>query len=1246
MAACVSSQRNPIATNMGLPTLNHMLAQFSRTWHNRRRKTLGGKFYFPARATINFSPSSPLLGSVTCLDPQGEYVLTGTQAGRLLAYLGVAGPSRVPRETVAEALWPEAPPGIGLRRLADLLYRLRARLADGWFDTQPKYIGLAEATVEVDLWTFQALVESGSPEAESQALELYRGPLAPQVDDEWILAARVAVEEQYFDLLLKAAIRADRVGDPATAVTHYRRLALADPLREEAVRGWMRALARLGRHAEALEVYHQLETTLARELAIAPSLETLKLAQAIRRERGPEGNRPVRREVEAVPFVGRQEEREKAVLVLEQALRGRGALVAVEGPAGIGKTRFLDEVMASARWRGLSVGYGKTKGPPSDSPYSPLEEALRQTLQRVPYAVLARQAPRWSLEAIAPLSLGLPGQRASPPADPMEIADERLWQGLQEFVRALNQISPCLLVLDDLHLAQPDLWKALFALFPLLQETSLTIFIAYRRPEIDKTSGWSVLQSIERARGMTLLRLGPLTRQELAVCLEAGELAALGRLHALSGGIPLYFEQALLSLRQQGSLEQWDAASRLDRLSPRARNLLHAAAVLGEKGSLEVLLAVVGKPSVEALAGLTELTDAGLIGWDDTTYTFVHEVVWQQAYAGVPLKERRALHGRAAKVLAELQPHPTRALAYHFEQAGQRAKAARLYRQVGEESLSRFAFQDAQSAIQRALTLSPSEPSASRVRTLLTLAKAAELAGDVAAEASAVQEALSLVEHLQAPDLQAAVLAHRGQMLTRAGDYEAARRDLERALHLIEAQEDASMLIEVLMRLGDLALMDSPPAEACHWFERACQLARSNGTARQLALALDGLAFALANSGGARETVVAIMEEGLDVARRAGDRFALGKLETNLLSILQASGSWDLVIRRAPSVIADLQNIGYPRTLCAARQAYGLSLMALGDFEQAASQVSKARADMEALGERFGVAIATDTLGLIAWRKGDLPQALSYFQEALEQARSLGAKRLLAFVQMDLGAFYQGAGEPALAVPLLERAHGFWRQAGDVYNAAKSMIHLGLALVALGRQQEAARAATEAWAALGEASGIEGEDPAVVLWHLYLLFDALGLKDQAHSALVRSYQELQRQARRITDMEARSAFFHRVPLHRSLVQAYDHALGVERQQRVWLVREDKPLGQALREGDRVLVQWTVHAPEDETIEDKVARRRYVIRRLVAESRDQGALPTDEELARALQVSRRTVLRDIQALQRLGQHIPTRRRVRR
>jgi len=88
-------------------------------------------------------------------------------------------------------------------------------------------------------------------------------------------------------------------------------------------------------------------------------------------------------------------------------------------------------------------------------------------------------------------------------------------------------------------------------------------------------------------------------------------------------------------------------------------------------------------------------------------------------------------------------------------------------------------------------------------------------------------------------------------------------------------------------------------------------------------------------------------------------------------------------------------------------------------------------------------------------------------------------------------------------------------------------------------------------------------------------------------------------------------------------------------------RANAPRGKALTANDFISITWTISAPGDRRFRPDSARRQQVLRRLIAEAETQNAAPTDDDLARALGVSRRTILRDTEVLLGEGVDIKTR-----
>jgi tetratricopeptide (TPR) repeat protein len=269
-------------------------------------------------------------------------------------------------------------------------------------------------------------------------------------------------------------------------------------------------------------------------------------------------------------------------------------------------------------------------------------------------------------------------------------------------------------------------------------------------------------------------------------------------------------------------------------------------------------------------------------------------------------------------------------------------------------------------------------------------------------------------------------------------------------------------------------------------------------------------------------------------------------------------------------------------------------------------------------------------LGLIFESEGLYDEAEHHYLAALAEAKDRGWEVEMAYSQNDLGALYLHLNRPDQAVSLLETAHATWTAYDETLLQAKSGALLGLALLAIGkdsRAQELAQSSLDVFA-----SGVPvGEQPQAWLWALYRLLSGLKREAAAGEVLQSGYDELQRQAYAISDPGLRKKFFYNVPLNYSILVASDKHAARNRAISIKLARRAAPLGRTLEADELVTVKWTINAPEDEAFSKKDERRRHRLMRLLQEAQQQGGAPTDDNLASALGVSRRTILRDLQFL---------------
>ena len=173
--------------------------------------------------------------------------------------------------------------------------------------------------------------------------------------------------------------------------------------------------------------------------------------------------------------------------------------------------------------------------------------------------------------------------------------------------------------------------------------------------------------------------------------------------------------------------------------------------------------------------------------------------------------------------------------------------------------------------------------------------------------------------------------------------------------------------------------------------------------------------------------------------------------------------------------------------------------------------------------------------------------------------------------------------------------------------------------------------------------GVDGTDEPlrVYLSCYHVLHD--NQDPRAEGLLIRAYDLLQEQAAKVEDKEDQRLFLENASTQREIAAAY-RDLGVGQQgdkMAVRLPRRGVPTGRPLLEDEYMPVTWTVDAPEDKAIRNKVTRRQHRLVRLLRESEEQNATPTVDDLAGVLEVSPGTVKRDLSALRRAGHEVQTR-----
>jgi class 3 adenylate cyclase len=377
-------------------------------------------------------------------------------------------------------------------------------------------------------------------------------------------------------------------------------------------------------------------------------------------------------------LVGRRWEMAVAEALLQGAIEGHGSVVTVMGLPGIGKSRLVREVAGMAAVRGVEVFAAYCESHATDIPFQVVARLLRAAtgvggLDELGARERVRaQAPDADPEDVLLFEdlLGI----ADPDAVLAKIDPDARRRRLTAFVNAasLARKTPALYVIEDAHWIDEVSESMLAEFLTVVPQTASLVLVTYR-PEYRGV--------LSRVAGARAIALAPLSEPETATLVSQllGPEPSVGAVASViaerAAGNPFFAEEMVRDLAERGVLRgnrgahvstvdaaevtvpatvQATLAARVDRLNPKAKRTLNAAAVIGATFSRDLLETLGIDPALDDLLG-GELIDQVRFN-RQPEYVFHHPLIRMVAYESQLKSDRAELHRRLAAAIEARSP--------------------------------------------------------------------------------------------------------------------------------------------------------------------------------------------------------------------------------------------------------------------------------------------------------------------------------------------------------------------------------------------------------------------------------------------------------------------------------------------------------------------------------------------------------------------------------------------------------------
>lgn len=586
-------------------------------------------------------------------------------------------------------------------------------------------------------------------------------------------------------------------------------------------------------------------------------------------------------------LIGRRSQLEALEGAYQRAASGTSAgVVIVQGEAGVGKSRLVDELVSRVRTSGGRTLVGRAMEiDEANLPYVPILEALRPVIEAALDGDLAADAAigraRPELARLFPeLGPTLPADAAAHTG----LAQSRLFGQLLGVLGRLGQDRPVLLVLEDVQWADRSTRELVAFLGRTLHSARVLMVLTVRTDALHSrhplTPVLAELGSLERVSRIQLERFTRAEHDEQVTAILGGRPAdeLLAQTYARSDGNPFYTEELIAPGAAAPSLSTGLRELLLARargLSDPTRRLLRTVAV-GLAVTHPLLEAVAGLAPDALLASLREAVDRAILTTDPASgrYEFRHPLIAEAIYEDLLPGERIRLHAAYATALEERpalgDPRPARSaaeLANHWLRAGEERRALPSLVAAARAAHASFAQAEAFGHLERALAILDQSPDAIAdleldvAEVTRLAAEAAEGSGEFARAVELWERAVTLSEAGNDQVATGLLHARAGEAYWLIGDRDGLTRHRRRAVELVPSEPPTAARSWVLSRLASALVMGPEVSEARALAEEATAVARQ---------------------------VAAVVEEGRAIGALGASQLLMGEVDAAVTSLTQA----------------------------------------------------------------------------------------------------------------------------------------------------------------------------------------------------------------------------------------------------------------------------------------------------------------------------------------------------------------------
>lgn len=771
-------------------------------------------------------------------------------------------------------------------------------------------------------------------------------------------------------------------------------------------------------------------------------------------------------------FIGRDDETKRLKDLMSPVLKSKfGGIIFIDGPAGIGKTHFINKFNESIKdiksltlicddilrkafnpfesflYEFFGQSLLKNMKENSNSFIKKYKEIIEDTRDEKLKSELIRG------ESIIGALIGLKWENSLYSIlDPKRRYENTLYSVKNLFL-ALSLKTPLVLIIEDGYCIDSSSLELIDILTNNVENYPFAVIIICR-PEDDGSP--KILFSRDKTENIIKrIELGPFTKDMVSELIvnkmkkDNIPEATKEFIWSRSGGNPFYAEQLTLYLLEQGlllgkaSLDEDTIAippginqiiiSRIDKLASSLKDTIRTATVLGREFNSKILMELVIKSKIlnSDKEFITQI-DNGCKEqiWEESgflRYIFKYAIVRDAVYDIQLRGHLRKMHNLAGIIIEKLHKNSLSShydeLAEHFSRAENLKKAVEYTEKAANDAKEKFHNKTAINFYDRLVKYLEDDKSNDRklIESLIKKGNVLEITGKWVEARETFSKALLLSEKIDAGKLKVDSMIYIGNIQRLMGNYEQALKTLEHAQEIaedIEYEQGSNLANNVI---GSVYYMLNNYDDAMEYYKKVLDYQEAFGEKKAKSVTLGNIGMLYCEMGDYGKAMYYCKKQ-MELAEEIDHKLGINNAYTNVGVVYGHQGNFENAHNYFKKSLSIAQMIGSKQLLSIVLHNLGYTLCEQGNYDQAVKYFIEQKDISEEIGDKHSKSAVMGALGKLYFNKGSYNKAEEYLQEQLKISRKIGDRKGESYAYLYLGDILLSKGEHTSALDFFDKS--------------------------------------------------------------------------------------------------------------------------------------------------------------------------------------------------------------------------------